>query len=114
MRRFGLPKQCLLKKNADFESVYRHGKRLHGKGFSLIFVDRGCGNSRIGISISRKIKGAVVRNRIKRICKESFRLNRQLYPRNADIVITIRPDFSLDKPQLITREVARLLSSESR
>ena len=66
--------------------------------------------NRIGISISRKLKGAVTRNRIKRIFKESFRLNRSSYPDKADIVIAVRPGFSLDSPDLITKAVVELIA----
>jgi len=86
---------------------------LYGKGFSLIFLQNNRGMSRIGISVGRKIKGAVVRNRIKRIFKESFRLHRETYPQGADIVITVRPDFALDSPLLITQAVSRLMAAES-
>jgi ribonuclease P protein component len=113
LRQFGLPKECLLRKSRDFDTVYRHGTRLHGKGFSILFLENDRDNSRIGISVSRKIKGAVVRNRIKRIFKESFRLNRNEYPQGADIVIVVRPDFDLDSPHLIVRAVGKLMIAES-
>ncbi len=86
---------------------------MHGKGFSIIFLENDRDNSRIGISVSRKIKGAVVRNRIKRIFKESFRLNRKKYPQGADIVIVVRPDFDLDSPHFIIRAVSKLMIAES-
>ena len=82
-------------------------------GFTLIFLTNHREYNRIGISISRKLKGAVKRNRIKRIFKESFRLNRETYPPDADIVVTVRPDFSLNSPDLITEAVADLLASQS-
>ena len=114
LRQFGLPKYCLLRKNWEFEAVYRHGARLHGEGFSLIYLANDRGHSRIGISISRKLKGAVTRNRIKRIFKESFRLNRDTYPREADIVVTVRPDFSLNSPNAITDAVMNLVSTPAK
>ena len=80
----------------------------------MIFLDTSRENSRIGISVSRKIKGAVVRNRIKRIFKESFRLNRNDYPQGADIVIVVRPGFDLDSTNLIVRAVRDLMTSESK
>ncbi len=88
--------------------VYRQGKRWHGKGFSLIFCPNELGYNRIGISIHRKLKGAVKRNRIKRIVRESFRLERSLYPQCADIVFAVRPDFSLKSPAEIASSVAKL------
>ena len=114
LRQFGLPKYCLLRKNWEFEAVYRHGTRLHGKGFSIIYLANDRGYSRIGISISRKLKGAVTRNRIKRIFKESFRLNRERYPLEADIVVTVRPDFSLNSPDSITDAVINLVSNPTK
>jgi ribonuclease P protein component len=114
LQSLGLPKSCLLRKNQDFTTVYRNGSRLHGEGFSLIYLANDLGHNRIGISISRKVKGAVVRNRIKRIFKESFRLNRDIYPGNADIVVAVRPDFSLNSPDLIAQAIKRLVSRDSR
>ena len=114
MRQFGLPKQCLLRKSSDFDTVYRHGTRLQGNGFSILFLPTSRENSRIGISVSRKIKGAVVRNRIKRIFRESFRLHKNDYPQGADIVIVVRPHFNLDSPNLIIRAVRNLVTAESK
>ena len=88
--------------------MYRQGSRWHGKGFSLIFCSNELGFNRIGISIHRKLKGAVKRNRIKRIIRESFRLERSIYPDCADIVFAVRPDFSLSSPAEITSSVAKL------
>lgn len=45
---------------------------------------------RLGIAASRKVGPAVQRNRIKRLIRESFRLNRELFPGNADIVIVVK------------------------
>ncbi|MBE0585733.1 MAG: ribonuclease P protein component [Desulfofustis sp.] len=113
MQRFRLPKYCLLRKNREFDAVYRQGKRLYCGDFGMVFLANERGYNRIGISVSRKLKGAVVRNRIKRIFKESFRLSRDIYPRHADIVITVRPDFSLNSPSHIDQAVVRLLCSKS-
>jgi len=110
---YGLPKYCLLRENREFDAVYRHGARLHGAGFSIIYLANSREYNRIGISVSRKLKGAVIRNRIKRIFRESFRLNRSTFPRQADIVITVRPDFALNSPAQINKAVALLMSSHS-
>lgn len=108
LKRHGLPKQSLIRKGWEFERVYSQGKRLHGKGFTLICRANAEGCSRIGISVHGKIRGAVKRNRIKRIIRESFRLDRELYPPGADIVFAVRPDFPLAAPGDISRSVAPL------
>lgn len=108
LKRFALPKICLVRKGWEFEQVYRQGKRLHGAGFSLIYHINDLGCNRLGISINKKIKGAVKRNRIKRIIRESFRLYRELYPHDADIVFAVRPGFSLDSPSAVSQAVSLL------
>jgi ribonuclease P protein component len=102
-----------VRKGWEFEQAYRKGKRLHGKGFSLIYHVNDLGWNRLGISINGKIKGAVKRNRIKRIIRESFRLSRELYPHDADIVFTVRPGFSLDSPSAVSQAVSFLPHSNN-
>ncbi|HBH28925.1 MAG: ribonuclease P protein component [Desulfofustis sp. PB-SRB1] len=106
---YRLPKWRLLRKKQEFDAVYREGSRLYGVGVTLVFRANDRGFSRIGISVNRKIKGAVTRNRIKRICRESFRLNPESFPAQADIVIAVRPDFSLQSPAQVTRVVNDLV-----
>ncbi|MEN8200398.1 MAG: ribonuclease P protein component [Thermodesulfobacteriota bacterium] len=111
MPRFKLPKSALVRKGREFDKVYRQGTRRRGNGFSLISCPNDLGYNRIGISIHRKLKGAVRRNRIKRIIRESFRLQRSLYPAGADIVFTVRTDFPLKTPAEISSAVTRLMES---
>jgi ribonuclease P protein component len=94
MKTYGLPKEHLLKNNREFDRVYRSGKRCKGNGFSIIYLQAEQKGNRLGISVQRKVGCAVRRNRIKRIIREVFRLNRTLFPSNADIVITVRQGFS--------------------
>ena len=113
-----LLKTSLLRKGWEFEKVYSRGKRLHGNGYTLICLDNGSAESRIGISVHRKIRGAVKRNRIKRIIRESFRLERKQYPQGVDIVFAVRSDFSCKHPGDICKAVeevtARFTCGQSR
>lgn len=88
--------------------VYQQGRRLKGAGFSLVFLAGDQPDSRIGISIHRMLRGAVRRNRIKRMIREVFRLNRDIFPQASDIVITVRPNFRLSTAGLIHQAVAEL------
>ena len=103
-----LRKSSLLRKGWEFERVYSRGNRLHGDGFTLICEPNFSGHSRLGISVHRKIRGAVKRNRIKRIVRESFRLCQKQYPHSMDIVFAVRPGFSLSHPKDISSVVASL------
>lgn len=70
-----LPKTCLLTKPWQYKHVYSHGKRVHGTHVTFIFTKNKLPHDRLGISISGK-KLAIRRNRIKRLIKEFYRLNR--------------------------------------
>ena len=84
------PKTSRLRKSWEFERVYQQGRRLSGAGFTLIFKANGMTHSRLGISVYRKLHGAQKRNRIKRILRETFRINTEIFPSAADIVIAVR------------------------
>lgn len=113
-----LLKTSLLRKGWEFDKVYSRGKRLHGNGYTLICMDNGSAINRLGISVHRKIRGAAKRNRIKRIIRESFRLQREQYPSGADIVFAVRTDFTCKHPDDICKAVeevtARFTRGQSR
>ena len=108
MKRFGLPKSSLLRKKVEFDRVYQVGRRLHGPNFSLIYAANDGQGSRLGISVPKKVGRAVLRNRIKRIIRETFRLERSLFPAGCDIVITVRPGFDLYSPVTFHGAVTRI------
>lgn len=109
MVRLPLFKTCRLTKPAQYNRVYEHGKRLRGDNFSLLILPSESGKSRLGISIHGKLKGAVKRNRIKRIIREFFRTHYGSLPLETDFVFTVRKGFSLDSPLEITTVVFNLL-----
>lgn len=110
MKRFGLPKDGLLRKSREFALVYRKGRRLQGTGFSLVFQENGLIANRLGISVHRMIRGAVRRNRIKRMFREVFRLHRGMFPQSCDIVVTVRPDFACASTFLLQAAVRTALA----
>lgn len=63
-----------LKKNREFAFVYRRGKPLHHKCFTMLFVKSRYGGVRAGFSVSKKVGNSVERNRARRRLKEAFRL----------------------------------------
>jgi len=81
---------------------------MHGSGFSLIYLAGDQPWSRLGVSVPRKVGNAVRRNRIKRIVRETFRLYREIFPHSSDIVVTIRPEFSLKGLHALRLAVAGL------
>lgn len=93
--------------------VYRQGKRLKGPGLSLIFKGNGLSGSRLGISVHKAIRGAVRRNRMKRMIREVFRLRRDLFPRGCDIVITVSPEFRFTSTGSLQTVIASLVNPEA-
>jgi ribonuclease P protein component len=103
-----LPRKNRLTKTSEYQKVYEQGQRLRGGTYSLIFAPNTKNTSRIGISV-HGCKGAVKRNRIKRIIREFYRLNRSIMPSAMDIVFTVRQGFSFESPQDIGKSVSNLL-----
>jgi len=73
--RFCYPKSCRLRKRADIVLVQRTGVALHSR-FFVVVCNQGTG--RLGITVSKKVGNAVVRNQIKRLVRQFVRTSRPL------------------------------------
>ena len=79
-----------LKKNQDFQTVYRGGKAYANKYLVMYVMDSGREDTRIGISASKKVGNSVVRHRFARLVRESFRLNKDILEEGKDIIVVAR------------------------
>lgn len=77
-------------RSSDFERIYRKGGRQTGPCFALFGLRNELGRSRLGITVTRKFGGAVLRNRSKRIVREIFRRNRDAFGASCDFVVNVR------------------------
>jgi len=77
-------------RSTDFERIYREGRRQTGPSFALFGIRTELGRSRLGITVTRKFGGAVLRNRSKRIVREIFRRNRDAFGVSCDFVVNVR------------------------
>ncbi len=79
-----------LKKNPDFQNVYRRGKSCANRYFVMYTLENGTGGNRIGISVSKKVGNSVVRHRVKRLVREAYRLQEEKFASGLDLVVIAR------------------------
>ena len=79
-----------LKKNQDFQKVYRNGKSYANKYLVMYVLENDLQKNRIGVSVSKKVGNSVVRHRLARLIRESFRLNGDKFQSGLDIVVIAR------------------------
>ena len=80
-----------LKKNKDFQFIYRNGKSCGNKYLVMYLYRRDGSKNRGGISVSKKVGNSVVRHRITRLIRESYRLNEKKFVGGLDMIVIARP-----------------------
>lgn len=89
--RYAYPRGARIHTKRGYEAVFKGGRKLAGPAF-VCYVNQQSGDGvRLGVVASRKVGGAVVRNRIKRYVREYFRLHREALAPDAQLVIVARP-----------------------
>lgn len=87
----GRRRSTSLTASPEFERVYRKGSVYRGRLFSVHVLPNTLGNPRLGLSVSKKVGGAVKRNKVRRRLKEIFGSSTTNLPGDSDFVISARP-----------------------
>lgn len=107
-----LPKERRLAKRREFLSVYDTGQKLFSRYSVLFFAANDRPHSRIGITATKKLGKANVRNRLKRWTRETYRRQREplgLDTRSLDIVVNVKPNAAAASFEDYSRDLARVL-----
>ena len=79
-----------LKKNRDFQNVYSKGRSYANRMLVMYVLNNHTENNRLGISVSKKVGNSVIRHRITRLIRESYRLQEDMFDSGLDIVVIAR------------------------
>lgn len=102
------PRSARLLRSADFESVYKRGRRHFGTHMTVFYQQRPQGEgARVGFTVARKLGIAVERNRMKRRLREAVRLQPELGGIGVDIVINPKRSLLTAEFPAVRNEIGR-------
>ena len=94
-----------LRRRIDFDRVFQRGARLDGRLFLLVAAANDLLRDRLGLAVNRRVGGAVVRNRVRRLLRESFRRLSSTRGGGADFVIVGKPELAEANFRDVEREL---------
>ncbi|SJZ89389.1 ribonuclease P protein component [Garciella nitratireducens DSM 15102] len=98
-----------LKKNQEFKKIYREGKSYVNGLLVIYYLPNQKNYNKLGLSVSKKVGNSVIRNRVKRRIRESYRLNEEKIKKGYDMVIISRVKANQADFQSIEKALIHLL-----
>ncbi len=86
----GFPKGYRVSRSSDYQRIYNGGRKVHTGSFVLFGLANSMEHHRLGVTVSRRIGNAVVRNRVKRRFREIFRKSCDNIPHHFDFVVNAK------------------------
>lgn len=86
-KRLNFPPEARLRKRCEFNTVYKMGCKKHTPHFIFLLLNSAGSQNRLGVTVSKKIGNAVVRNRVKRVIREFFRCNHFRFTTPVDLSV---------------------------
>ena len=90
MKRYAFSRLEHLRSTSQFQEVYSRGKRASNERLVVVALPNDLPYSRLGISVSKRVGMAAIRNRLKRLIREAFRLGKEQLPKGFDIIVIPR------------------------
>ena len=94
MKLFAFPKKKRLVDSSQFKAVLARNLRASNGLLTLYVAENDCGHPRLGVSVSKSCGSAFVRNKLKRLLRESFRQSRDKIPSGFDYLLMVSPEWS--------------------
>jgi ribonuclease P protein component len=110
MDSYKLPHEHHLLKSSEFKTILYNGKKINLKLSSIYLLQNNLEYSRIGFIVTKKVGNAPLRNKIKRLWKEAFRLKRGQFKTHVDLVIRFFPNYQLDSLTELEKTISDLNS----
>ncbi|MCL5005816.1 MAG: ribonuclease P protein component [Acidobacteria bacterium] len=107
------PKKFRLLRQVEFRLVYEEGQRRSASVCTVFFRPNGRAETRLGVTVSARLGGAVLRNRIKRRVREIFRLNRWMLAEGWDIVVNPRKKAATIAYPVLKEQLLRLFPRQA-
>ncbi|MGE5588839.1 MAG: ribonuclease P protein component [Clostridia bacterium] len=105
-----MPRSERLRKSRGFTRVFEHGKSLPGRRVVVYYMENGLPFNRVGVAVSKRLGGAVERNRLKRVVKEAYRASEAALREGLDLVLLPRSKAKTASFQEVREELLGLLS----
>lgn len=92
-----LTKAERIRQRAEYLHIQGRGRKLHTPNFICFGMqkqseDAAAPPARLGVTVSRRVGGAVVRNRVKRLVREAYRRHKADFPAGTELVVVARPE----------------------